>query len=645
MNKKCFFVFVFVSVFLSFVSVGLCAQEGEWSDVAATEWFTGHADQKDFVIANGNELAGLASLVNLGGHTFEDTTFILSADIDLGERYWTPIGGRDINSDAVFRGAFSGNRKVIKNLHIQEKRYSGLFGYVGGGTRIEHITLEGGKIVGKTRGSNQLSYIGSLIGMGECSGQDSIILRNCHSRDIEIIASQTEESRCYTGGIIGYISSDKGSLISGCSNSSLLYNNFDSEWRYPSYHISGGIAGYASGTNLSFCRNSGDVHFTSIDIGGGIVGRFELWREHAASISSCYNDGLIRTYYRAVSGGLIGRIVCNDGSECRLTISNCYSIAIASTETRTTILAGGLIGTVGNEYYDTTPVNIAIENSYFLRNKEHSGFVSYDPMGGGLTGLCRDSNRLSISNSLVVIASPPRPAYPLAYESGADAIYSGNYTYINGNPVGEDDADGPLGGEWKGGMDEAVFNHWDTDIWEIDNTNRYMPALKGFDNQSKIPNPLYMASQAYHTVTLPEVEGVDIDYPAGTYRVREGSDFAFSITPKYGYEVENMEVTDQDGKAITRQGGFYVIEKISKDTHIRVEGVTIGNETVTNESAKVWTSDGRLHITTTSEQPVSIYNLHGQLLAKKTINGVETISLPRGLYIVYVGNMGWKVVV
>ena len=86
-----------------------------WDGSIATAFAGGSGTGNDpYQIADGAQLAYLANSVN-GGESYADTYFVLTANIDLGNKDWTPIANSF--SDAllggsnyrVFAGNFDGN--------------------------------------------------------------------------------------------------------------------------------------------------------------------------------------------------------------------------------------------------------------------------------------------------------------------------------------------------------------------------------------------------------------------------------------------------------------------------------------------------------------------------------------------------------
>lgn len=202
------------------------AQEGDWYNDDGGYAFQGLGTEANpYEISSEVALAYLAEQVNeSAGESFEGKYFILTDDLDLGAHYWVPIGKDPLNA---FRGILDGNGKTIYNLYIRqtENAYpaAGLFGYMGNGAKIEHLTIEGGTVEGC--GNQAISRTGCLAGYLLCnatSETDSIIIRDCHNKKVTVIGGQTNYSN--TGGLIGegyaFCDSDGAAfiLIDRCTN-------------------------------------------------------------------------------------------------------------------------------------------------------------------------------------------------------------------------------------------------------------------------------------------------------------------------------------------------------------------------------------------------------------------------------------------
>jgi hypothetical protein len=186
-------------------SVGAKAVQelSNWIDYAAGEFAGGEGSEDDpYRIATAEQLAYLAKTVN-GGNKYKGSFFVLTQDIDLEGKEWTPIGvstdlifydklyakaftaGVTEKGSVAFSGHFDGNHKKIFNLHIVRLwGHSGLFGYIDNGS-FKNIELKGVDI--------QAGYeSGGIVGHAEIA----TAISNC---SVEGLVSGYK----YTGGIAG----------------------------------------------------------------------------------------------------------------------------------------------------------------------------------------------------------------------------------------------------------------------------------------------------------------------------------------------------------------------------------------------------------------------------------------------------------
>ena len=115
-----------------------------------------------YVIDNGGKLFWFAELVNNGNNTINA---VLTADIDLENRNWTPIGTQNEsvspNVKVPYMGVFNGQCHVIKNLsiHVTDGREAGLFG------RAQDATLLNFGVVDATVVSDPVNGTGYRAGI------------------------------------------------------------------------------------------------------------------------------------------------------------------------------------------------------------------------------------------------------------------------------------------------------------------------------------------------------------------------------------------------------------------------------------------------------------------------------------------------
>ncbi|GHT37322.1 hypothetical protein FACS189435_2090 [Bacteroidia bacterium] len=335
-------LFIFTTIFLS---AALWGQKGDWCNEPGEYALPGSGTESDpYLISSVPMLIYLADQVNTWqGNSFEGKHFLLTHSLDLGQHYWIPIGSE---REQPFRGIFNGNGKTIHNLYIGSAgagnvfEASGLFGYLGNGAKITNLAIEGGRVVGG--GREPVSRAGSLAGLLSCRAakgrQDSIIIRNCHNRGVDVEGGPAEVS--VAGGLVGesYSFCEGGGeavvLLEGCTNSGAVSGS-EAKLVY-----TGGIMGkgrghgYCTGQAASTgvcliysCRNRGAVTGGTAAGGaeanastGGILGYGYASGDGYGnkegtgifSLKYCLNNGVIRggeastAQAETYTGGLLG---------------------------------------------------------------------------------------------------------------------------------------------------------------------------------------------------------------------------------------------------------------------------------------------------------------------------------------------------
>ena len=225
---------------------------------------------------------------------------VLTANIDLKNEEWTPIGignGTENNGatiDFPYSGTFDGNGHTISGLNVNYgDKNGGLFCYVKSAT-IKNLTVAGSVTYSSGDG---IAY-GGIVG---CA--DSSTIENCTNRC-------TVTGNWDAGGIVGRsVDSD----IIGSAN----FGNISSPFR------SGGICGIVTG----------QVDAYGID----------------ATIRDCYNVGMVSGRY---AGGITGQ---SDSRDIDILIANCYNVGSLHGSDGTGEIIGDLSGpictTIDNCYY------------------------------------------------------------------------------------------------------------------------------------------------------------------------------------------------------------------------------------------------------------------------------------------------------
>lgn len=247
------------------------------------------------------------------GEAYRYKYIVLTADIDLANKEWTPIG----NHSNSFQGNFDGDNHTVTGMQISgESDRVGLFGECikfNVDSAIKNITVKDSVICG-------INFVGAIVGYAE-----GINIENCRS------IGNTINGKTDVGGICGKIGGYSVGKVSQCYNSSKVTGRVRV----------GGIAGM--GGIAENCLNTGEIMIINKayqSAGGGIFGIFDDTTA-SASITACVNLG-------KVSGGeSFGGIVGKTETSSTGHISNCYYNMDAITggfDAGTALTAGQLCG-------------------------------------------------------------------------------------------------------------------------------------------------------------------------------------------------------------------------------------------------------------------------------------------------------------
>lgn len=309
--------------------------EDKWNGSVASAFAGGTGSAADpYQIATGAQLAYLSEQVS-GGESYEDKRFVLTADLNLDNRSWEPIG----KEGSPFRGSLDGQEHIISKLNISSGTQLGLFG-VFEGESIRNLNIQTVKI-----SSNTAEGSGALAG-----GIDAMAtIENCHVRDVTI-------QGIINGGLVGFQrlggnQTRTETRYLDCSVLNVTINQIRSDGKA----MSGGLVGRVDAHNqgdsflIENCRTEGFIAVTNsgeYDIyasAGGLFGKIDNgWYDYDSGesfkradfvIRGCLTDVSIEAPGLASVGGMI--------AECGLlTLIDCH----ASGDLNGGSSTGGLVG-------------------------------------------------------------------------------------------------------------------------------------------------------------------------------------------------------------------------------------------------------------------------------------------------------------
>ena len=172
-------------------------------------------DGDNVTINNAAQLAGLARDVN-SGNTYAGKTVTLTADLNLDNKPWIPIGNLVAYPGQSFNGTFDGGNHTIYNLkcdgdYVGTHEVSGLFGSTVG--PIRNVTVKGAEITSNHYAAVIVAYF---------STNKPLVIENCHAINCNVTSTPQQINGNWddgdkVGGIIGYFASSTSYTIKNCT--------------------------------------------------------------------------------------------------------------------------------------------------------------------------------------------------------------------------------------------------------------------------------------------------------------------------------------------------------------------------------------------------------------------------------------------
>ena len=321
MKKRIGSLLLILALCFTLLPTAALASDGAWDGRIDTAFAGGTGTGNDpYQIADGAQLAYLASEVNKG-QTYENSYFVLTADIDLANHDWTPIGNSF--SDALFGGTdyslFAGNLNgkgyTIFNISIGtenaplESDIFGLFGATGG--KISNLNLDSVAICGIAK-----NVSGYVIGLaGALAGSASGPIENCHVTNLNMTMKAPDSGMAaayWIGGLVGIL--DESKSIEECSAAGTIKELSGKG------SIGGLIGELGKAAKITYSRSDVTVNVKADSRGGadvgGFIGKGNGKTDAETVIRNCYATGNVTggAYTGGFAGGLWG-----------LNIKNCYA--------------------------------------------------------------------------------------------------------------------------------------------------------------------------------------------------------------------------------------------------------------------------------------------------------------------------------
>lgn len=341
------------------------ANKDAWDGTSAKQPSGSGTETDPYKIGTAAELSWLRDTVNANTDSTYSHHAVLTADIDLGYRPWTPIG---TNKDNAYQGGFrctlDGNGHTISGLSVTEPikgrigststpcGYAGLFGYTSSAV-IKDLTVDG-----------EIALTGATtVYAGGIAGSFHGTMKNCVSRvHISVALTGSYRNSSAVGGLVGKL---RGTALTGCRFEGAAQVNSGAGTNYLEGGL-GGIAGVCdSSAALTRCVNTGAVTADKATGVGGILGRTD---GGTITLTECSNSGHISNDTAAVlgigekpkggTGGILGV-----GKSGNVSISLCYNTGTVSGTTIVGGILGGEAGDYGTSISNGNP-SLTVENCY-----------------------------------------------------------------------------------------------------------------------------------------------------------------------------------------------------------------------------------------------------------------------------------------
>ena len=269
-------------------------------------------ESNPYRISNAEDLKAFRDIVNGKNGRTQNTAAcaVLTADIDLENQLWTPIGiWQDQGIQQPYSGTFDGGGYAIRNLYVNNgEAYTGLFGGACNAV-FRNLTITGSVTAAHADGS----YSGGLLGIGT----GTITITDC----INAAAVTSSEA----AGLVGiFTAQDQTDIltITGCANLGTV----------TAKSLRAGIIGQINGVGLiADCYNAGEIKSSEAEdyaYAGGIAAWASLGNDDPTgtlTFRSCYNVGALKKGGVYRTGGIVGRVIPNYTLATeRYRLENCY---------------------------------------------------------------------------------------------------------------------------------------------------------------------------------------------------------------------------------------------------------------------------------------------------------------------------------
>ena len=334
-----------------------------------------------YEISSANEFNKYAKLVRNSNSQYGSKYYKLTGNIDFSGVTIIPIG---TSSTKAFSGTLDGNGYEIYNLTPANTTYSGVIGYMKGGT-VKNLSVSYADTTDRIN-YYSLKYFGGIVGYAEVASSYTISISDCKT-DGKLMLSTP--ASVYVGGLCGYVKCEKSDAkFTNC----LSLTDIDVVSATDSF--SGGFAGYAiagSSKNYIFknCLSYGDIRLVSNSIESTAGGFVAYANKDASGWSPWAGEedeaSLMATVYSFENCASFGDVYCSapqkvsvggfmgkKAGEGNVTSSNIYRSSdqtvngAATSVVKSTIANAVAKQTLSSKSYLEETVGLSFENNWYI---------------------------------------------------------------------------------------------------------------------------------------------------------------------------------------------------------------------------------------------------------------------------------------
>ena len=374
MTKRITSLFLVLALCMTFFPVMASAEES-----AAQPAYSGGTGTQDdpWLISTVDDLMTLASTVNTG-EKYKNAYFRQTADLDLTDKTWEPIGYTD--SDYYFSGNYNGGNHVISNAVSVGKEDEdgqatvGIFGCLLEGS-VSNLHVRNANFT--ATGNNAYGHAGGLIGI-----VFDATITDCSVENSSIISKRLPNNNSCAGSIVGFsVHGTYTNCFSVNNTVTAIYSGGFVGEIDDSYSTNGGSeftnCYVTKGSVTAFSDNSSNFSFA-----GGFIGELT---EDVVTLKNCYVYDMTISYAESQAklenvGVFVGNRYTNlPNYEAKIETQNCFygkcttneETGTATEKTETEFINGTVTTALGDAFVQgvSYPV-INIPVTMFVLNEE-----------------------------------------------------------------------------------------------------------------------------------------------------------------------------------------------------------------------------------------------------------------------------------